>query len=408
MCSVCVQKPVRRVEYAELAGLFLIQGAAMGMWFVPLSTLLDAHGLGFIKPFAYATSAVAALVSPLIFGGVADRHVSPVRVLRWLAVATAAAMAMASVSIHLGWHRWVVLALIQLHAFCSAPTFSISSSIVFARLEDARKEFGPVRAMATLGWMGGCWLISALNADTTPMAGYSGAAVWLLVAAFTLCLPAVEPPKSEGRLTWRERLGWDALTLLKNHDHRAVFMVAMLFCIPLAGFYPFAPTHLRELGLRHTTAWMSLGQVTEIIAMFSLGALLTRWRLKWIFALGLAFGVLRFLLSAMNGKAWLLAGVALHGASFVPVLITAQIYLDQRVDVAWRVRAQALFSWMNAGVGNLVGFLGGGALFNACGHWPGARWPLFWSGLATAAAAVMVYFLIAYQGRRGGMAKQTR
>ncbi len=389
----------RKVEYAELSSLFLIQGAAMGMWFVPLSTLLDARGLGAIKPFAYATTAVAALVSPLIFGGVADRHMSPVRVLRWLAVATAGAMALAALSIHLGWNRWLILALIQLHAFCSAPSFSISSSIVFARLEDARKEFGPVRAMATLGWMVGCWLVSALAADTSPVAGYSGAVAWLVVAAFTLWLPAVEPPKSDARLSWRERLGWDALALLRNPDHRAVFVVAMLFCIPLAGFYPYAPTHLRDLGFQSTTAWMSLGQVTEIIAMFGLGALLTRWRLKWVFAVGLGFGVLRFLLSAMDGKGWLLAGVALHGASFTAVLITAQIYLDQRVDVAWRVRAQALFSWMNAGVGNLIGFLGGGAWFQACGNWPGARWPLFWGGLAAGAGAVMAYFLIAYHGR---------
>ena len=60
--------------------------------------------------------------------------------------------------------------------------------------------------------------------------------------------------------------------LLKNPDHRVVFITVALFAIPLAGFYPYAPPHLRELGLQHTSAWMSLGQVTEIIAMFSLSA----------------------------------------------------------------------------------------------------------------------------------------
>ena len=147
----------------------------MSIWFVPLSTVLDAHGLHAIKPFAFATSALAAFVSPLIFGAMADRHASPVKVLRGLAVATAVAMALASTAIKFGWNPWLVLALIQLHALCASPTWSISSTIVFARLADAQKEFGPVRAMATLGWMAGCWLISALNADTSPSAGYSGA-----------------------------------------------------------------------------------------------------------------------------------------------------------------------------------------------------------------------------------------
>lgn len=403
-----VLRTIRRAEYAELVVLFFIQGAALGMWIVPLSTVLDAHGLHAIKPFAFAASALAAFVSPLIFGAMADRHASPVKVLRGLALATAAAMALASTAIKLGWNPWLVLALIQLHALCSSPTWSIASTIVFARLADARKEFGPIRAMATLGWMAGCWFVSILNADTSVLAGYSGAVTWLVVCASTYFLPVVETPKSAEHLTWHERLGLDALTLLKNRDHRVVFITGALFCIPVAAFYPYAPPHLRELGLQHTSAWMSLGQVTEIIAMFSLGALLLHWRLKWIFACGLGFGVLRFALSAMNAKPWLLAGVALHGCSFTLVLITAQIYLDQRVDAAWRARAQALMSLMNGGVGNLIGYLGTGWWFSACTQPAGTRWPLFWGGLAVAVGLVMIYFLTVYRGVGKGLKPASR
>ena len=136
-------RTIRKAEYAELVGLFFLQGAALGMWLVPLSTVLDAHGLGAIKPLAFAATALASFVSPLIFGAMADRHASPVKVLRGLSLATAASMALASTSIQMGWNPWVVLGLIQLHALCSSPTFSIASTIVFARLTDAQKEFGP-------------------------------------------------------------------------------------------------------------------------------------------------------------------------------------------------------------------------------------------------------------------------
>jgi MFS family permease len=398
-----VLRTIRKAEYAELVALFFLQGAAMGMWFVPLSTVLDAHGLHAIKPFAFAASALAAFVSPLIFGAMADRKASPVIVLRGLSLATAAAMVLASTAIKLGWSPWLVLALIQLHALCSSPTFSIASTIVFARLEDAQKEFGPIRAMATLGWMTGCCVVSALGADTSALAGYSGAVMWVLVAGFTFFLPELETPKSAAHLTWHERLGLDALTLLKNPDHRVVFITSALSCIPLAGFYPYAPPHLRELGLQHTSAWMSLGQVTEIIAMFSLGALLLKWRLKWIIACGLGFGVLRFALSAVNGKTWILAGVVLHGCSYTLVSITMQIYLNQRVDAAWRARAQALLSLTNSGVGNLLGYLGTGWWFSACTQPSGTQWPLFWGGLAVAVALVMAYFLTAYHGIGSGL-----
>ncbi len=396
--SVTVLTTIRRAEYVELTALFFIQGAALGMWFVPLSTVLDAHGLHDLKPFAFATSALAAFVSPLIFGAMADRHASPVKVLRGLSIATAVAMALASTAIKLHWSPWLVLALIQLHALCSSPTWSISSTIVFARLADAKKEFGPIRAMATLGWMAGCWLVSLVGADASTLAGFCGAVIWLGVAGFTCFLPALETPKTVEYLTIRQRLGLDALTLLKNRDHRVVFIIVALFAIPISGFYPYTPPHLRELGLVHTSAWMTLGQVTEIIAMMLLGRLFLRWRLKWILACGLAFGLLRFALCAINGKAWMLAGVVLHGCSFALVFITAQIYLDQRVDVAWRARAQALMALMNSGVGNLIGYLGTGWWFATCAGSAGTRWSLFWSGLAGVVALVLIYFLIAYRG----------
>ena len=401
MASIRVLRTIRKAEYAELMALFFIQGAALGTWFVPLSRVLDAHGLGHIRPYAFAASAVAAFVSPLIFGAMADRHASPVKVLRGLSLATAGAMALASTAIHFNWGPWVVLALIQLHALCSSPTFSISSTIIFGRLEDARQEFGPIRALATLGWMGGCVLVSAIGADTSAMAGYTGSVMWLLVAIFTGFLKGVETPKSAENLTWHERLGLDALTLLKNRDHRVVFITSSLFCIPLAAFYPYAPPHLRELGFQHTSAWMSLGQVTEIIAMFGLGALILRWRLKWIIACGLGFGILRFALSALNGKLAIMAGVMLHGCSYTLVTITTQIYLEKRVDPAWRARAQALMSLMNSGVGNLVGYLGTGWWFSFCTRSGGTRWSAFWGGLAIVVSIVMANFLLSYRGRPG-------
>ncbi|MEY2429647.1 MAG: hypothetical protein QOJ40_2532 [Verrucomicrobiota bacterium] len=397
-----VLRTIRKAEYSELVALFFIQGAALGMWFVPLSTVLDAHGLGAVKPFAFAASALAAFISPLFFGAMADRHASPVKVLRGLALATATTMALASTAIKLGWNPWLVLAIIQMHALCASPMFSLASSIAFARLADAKMEFGPLRAMATFGWMAGCWLVSALGADASSLAGYAGAMMWLLVAAVTFFVPSLEKVKLAGHVSWHERLGLDALTLLKNRDHRVVFITTALFCIPMCAFYPYAPVHLRALGFGHTSAWMTLGQVTEITSMLSLGMLLIRWRLKWIFACGLGFGVLRFGLSAISTKAGLLTGILLHGCSYTLVFITAQIYLDQRVDPAWRARSQALMTLMNSGMGNLLGYLGTGWWFSACTNPLGTRWRQFWGGLALAVILVLIHFLISYRGQGVG------
>ncbi len=392
-------RTLRKAEYAELVILFFIQGAAMAIWFVPLGPILDAHGMHAIKPLAFGASAIAAFISPLMFGAMADRHVPPAKVLRWLASATAVMTAVIAMALQDGWNPWLVLALIQIFSLSYAPMFSISTALVLARLENAQKEFGPVRALATIGWMSGGLLISALNLDRSALAGYLGAVFWLLVALFTHFLPALEIPKSAEHLAWYERLGLDALRLLKDRDTRVVFITTTLFNIPIAAFYPYAPTHLHDLGFTHTSAWMSLAQCSEIVAMFSLAWLLHHWRLKWIFAGGLVIGVLRFALSAMNTRDSLLLGVTLHGASFVLVFITAQIYLNQRIEANWRTRAQALLTLMNGGVGNVIGYLGSGWWFNACTQTNQTHWPVFWGTLAAMVGGVMIYFLAAYRGK---------
>ncbi len=370
----------------------------MAIWFVPLGPILDAHGLQTIKPFAFATNAIASFVSPLMFGAMADRHVPPARVLRWLATTTAFTLAVIGAAINHAWNPWFILLLIQFFSLTYAPMFSISTALVLARLANAKKEFGSVRAMATIGWMAGALLIGLMNLDRSALTDYVGVAVWLLVAAFTFFLPRLEIPPSAEHLSWHERLGLDALTLLKDRDTRVIFIVTTLFNIPIAAFYPYAPTHLHDLGLQHMSAWMCLAQVSEIVGMFSIGWLLLNWRLKWIFVCGLLIGVARFGFSAANTKFWLLLGIGLHGASFVLIFITATIYINQRVAAAWRTRAQALLTLMNGGVGNLIGYLGTGWLFDYCTRESGTQWTLFWGTLTAIVVAILIYFMIAYRG----------
>ena len=72
-------------------------------------------------------------------------------------------------------------------------------------------------------------LFRSINADDSPVAGYTGAVAWLGVAAFTFFLPSVDPAGSGEHITLKQRLGLDALALLKNTDHRVVFITAALF-----------------------------------------------------------------------------------------------------------------------------------------------------------------------------------
>jgi len=369
----------------------------MGMWSVSFGNVLKAHGYEDIIGYAYACSGVAAFISPLAVGALADQHVSPVRLVRWLAVLASVCLTLAFTAIKLHWAPVAVLAFVQLQAICAAPIFGLSTTIVMSSLQNPSREFGPLRSTATVGWMAAGWLVSfVLNADTSTLSGYAAAVTWLCTAAFTFALPETAPLEHKEP---RDIFGLAALQLFTNKDHRVVFLAAALFNIPMAAFYPYTPIHLTELGVKHATAAMTLGQVSEVLCMFCIAGLLTRWRLKWIFLAGIGFGVVRFALCALNSRGWLLTGISLHGFAFTLYFITAQIYLEQRVDPRIRARAQALLQVMISGFGNLLGYLGSGAWRRACTVSGQTDWPTFWTGTSAAAAIVMIWFAFSYRGR---------
>lgn len=383
----------------RLAVLFFINAAAMGMWSVSFGNVLRAHGFEAIIGAAYACSGLAAFISPLAVGALADQRISPVRLVRWLAVAAAGSLALTFYAIEQRWSAGAVLGCVQLQAICAAPIFGLSTSVVMAALRDPQREFGPIRALATLGWMVAGWIVSyVLHADTSTLSGFAAAGTWLLTAACTYALPETAPLERQER---RDLFGLAALPLLAHKDHRVVFFAGAFYNMAMAAFYPFTPIHLTELGVGSATAAMTLGQVSEILSMLGLGWLFTRVRLKWIFLSGIAFAVLRYAMCALDTRGWLFAGISLHGFSFTLYFITAQIYLEQRVDPRMRARAQALLSVMVGGFGNLVGYLGTGHWRTVCMTGTATDWPRFWWGMSACAAVVFVWFAASYRGRGG-------
>lgn len=101
----------------------------------------------------------------------------------------------------------------------------------------------------------------------------------------------------------------------------------------------------------------------------------------------------------MNTKASVVTGLAWHGCVYTLLFSTAQTYVNERVDIVWRNRAQALLTLRNSGVGYLIGLLVCGWWFRQCGGPTATQWLPFWGALAVAVGVVAIYFLVAYRGR---------
>lgn len=372
----------------------------MGMWFVPLSNILNAHGFASIVPLVMACTGVSAFISPLIVGALADQRVPPARLLRWLCFGTAFLLAATAFAIEARWAPMWVLALAQALSLVSSPVWGLSTSIVLAELQNPSREFGPIRAAATAGWMVGGWIVSlVLHADTSTLSAFVAAGLWVLVGLLTWALPHARPPNEQEHRTWRQILGLDALDLLRHRDHRMVFITAALYSAPLAAFYPYVALHLRDLGVENVSAVMSLGQVTEGLVMLLLAGLLARVRLKWVFLSGIGIGVVRYVWFAFDSRAWLIGGIVLHGLAFTLYFITLQIYLEDRIDPRWRARAQALLTLLMNGFGYLSGILASGWWHERSQTGGHTDWPQFWQGLTLATLLVFLFFALRYRGR---------
>lgn len=386
---------------SRLATLFFVTAMPMGMWGVPLSTVFKAQGREHLVPWVLSASSIAAFISPLFTAALADQRMAPVKIMRWLAVLTSITLLLTCATLHWKMPDAAVLIAVQLQTLVALPMWSIASSIVFSQLQDAKRQFGPLRAFATGGWMAGCLLVSlVLQSDESLTGACVAAALWLVVGAITFLIPAIPPSDASAPRAWTQILGLDALSLLGHRDHRIVFITAALYCMPLAAFYPYATLQLKDLGVTKISAVMSLAQTTEILVMLGLAGLMTRFRLKWVFLSGIAICVVRYSLNALNTLPAVLVGTVLHGFAFTLYFITTQIYLEERIDPKWRVRAQALLALLMSGVGNLLGYLGGGWWFRTCSNEKtGTDWELFWTGETALTAAVCLFFAIAYKGR---------
>ncbi len=385
-------------------GFFLIS-VAPGLWMTSLPNTLKAQGAEWVLPFAFAASPIAALISPLIFGSMADYRFSAQKLLGVLSLAGAVFLGLAFYALYAGWGPWAYLAFQLMNALISAPMWALLSTVALANLEQPEKMFPLYRLWGTIGWIVAGLMVSLFTLDSSPLAGMAAAGVRVLAGLACLMMPATLPmgerAQSKSWLgNWRSYCGLDALVLFKDPSLRVFLITSVLFAVPLAAFYMYAPIQLKEMGDGHPVASMTIGQFTEIIAMLMLSGLMAKGRLRWVLIAAIGFALVRYLLFALAGWTeslpWMWLGIAMHGPCYTFYSVTGQILVNRRVTPGLRNQAQALLGTLSNGIGGLTGSLFCGLYYQkTIGLVSG--WVFFWSGLAMMVFACGVYFYTRYE-----------
>lgn len=381
--------------------VFFLQGMTPGFWMPALTNILRAHGLGSWVALVFIVPPLVTMISPLVGGALADQRVAADRLFAWTSVMGSVALVAAFGSLHAGWNPWWFVILLGCYSLFSGPGWGLLATIALTHLADGERKFPLVRLGATLGWMAAGVITSyVLRADTSPVVGYASGVARFAAGVMAFSLPYTPPLGKAG--SWKSRLGLDAFKLMKHRDHRVFFIVTGVYSIPLSAFYMYAPELLNVLGDQRSTATMTLAQITEIGALLLVGSVLLRFRVKTVLLWSLGLSVLRFGMSAYAGASemigWHIAGIMLHGVCYTFYFVTAQIFLDRRVDPGMRGQAQGLLGLVTSGLGPLLGAIFCGWLRNYCVTADGRGWMEFWSILAGMIAVCFAVFALCYQG----------
>jgi nucleoside transporter len=393
-----------RTIFAVLWIVFFLQGMTPGLWLPALTNILSARGLGSWVPLVFVVPPLCALISPLVGGALADQRLAADRLFAWSSLIGSFLLAAAFAVLDMGLHPAWFVALLGLYSLVSGPAWGVLATVSLTHLSHGERQFPLVRVGATIGWVAGGLATSfVLMADTSPLAGYAAAAMRLLLGITAFALPRT-PPLGQADGSWKSRLGLGAFSLMKQRDQCVFFVVTGLFSIPLSALYMYGPEFLKVLGDKTPTGTMTIAQMLEIGGMLLLGPILARYRVKTVLSFALALSVLRFAMSAWAGVVmtigWHIAGVALHGLCYTLYFITAQVFLDRRVEPGMRGQAQGLLAMVSGGLGPLAGAMVCGWLRHHFVTEDGAGWEWFWGILTAMIAVCLAVFLPLYRGQQ--------
>lgn len=352
---------------------YFVQGAYLTIVAAYLKNALE-FSEGEIGWFMGAIS-VGPVLAPLVVGQLVDRLLPTERVLGACHFVSGLLM----LALYRQTEFWPVVLLGTAYSVLYVPTTMLTNSMAFHHLADRNREFPLVRLWGTIGFIVPAWLIefyflqglsgAELNKArgvAFAVSGFGG----LLMGLYCFTLPHT-PPTDRGSGKFAPGV---VFQLLRKREFAVLFGVSFFIAMAHQYYFKWNQLVVEEVLRREQLAswaqrFMTISQITEILAMALLGLMIARLGYKRVLLLGASCYAIRCVLLA-GAPTWplpfaaacLIAGIAqaLHGFCFAFFLATAFIYLDRSAPSDIKGSVQTVYGVLVVGLGMVVGGIWGG------------------------------------------------
>lgn len=313
----------------RLCIMMFLEYAVWGAWGVSIGGYMyetlrfDGDQVGWM----FSTTAVAAMISPLFVGYVADRFFATEKLLAALHLIGAVLLAVAAFMTDFT----KLFTVMQAYAICYMPTLALTNSISFANIADSKKDFPGIRVWGTWGWIVVGWVVGFLVGGKSNNQFFLAAGLSVILAVFCLYLPHTPPRAKTASATPEANQGQGMFRLLADPTFLVFVVCSFLICIPLSFYYSQANGFLEQLEAPYPTALQTIGQLSEVGFMAAMPFFIARLGVKRMLTVGMLAWVLRYMAFATLTLWAVIFGLFLHGVCYDFYFVASYIYVDTRV-----------------------------------------------------------------------------
>ncbi len=362
-----------------------LEFAVWGAYLVSMGRYLSTYGLGENIGIFYAVQGIVSLFMPALMGIVADRWIPAQKCLSLchalagiFMVGAGAYGLMAGTDVEFGY----LFTLYTLSVAFFMPTIALTNSVAFNALTkaglDTVKDFPPIRVFGTVGFIALEWCIDLCKVQDSAWQFAISGALSIILAVYSLSLPACEIKKNVGKVSMVDALGLRAFALFKQKKMALFFIFSMClgvslqitngFANPFLGSFAAIEQYINSFSVQHSNMLISISQISEALCILFIPFFLKRFGIKNVMLMAMFAWVLRFALFGAGNPGsgvWMfILSCIVYGFAFDFFNISGALYVDQETDPKMRSSAQGLFMMMTNGLGATIGTLSAQAIIN--------------------------------------------